>query len=93
LLDTKGVFVKNTSEVQYHGDTKSVNTTLAPHFKVRVTMSPTTVEEREDMSHVPYTSAVDSLVYDMMCRRPDLSQVISMISRYMHDPCRGIGRL
>ena len=56
-------------------------------------MSPIMVEEREDMSHVPYTSAVDSLMYAMMCRTPDLSQVISMISRYMHDPCRGIGRL
>jgi len=25
----------------------------------------------------------------MVCTRSDLSQVISMISRYMHDPGRG----
>ena len=48
-------------------DTKSVSTPLAPHFKLKVTMSPTTVEEREYMTHVPYASTVGSLMYAMMC--------------------------
>jgi len=39
---------------------------LAPHFKLRATMSPTTVEEHEYMFHVPYISAVDSLMYAMV---------------------------
>lgn len=25
------------------------------------------------------------LIYAMVCTRPDLSQVVSMVSRYMHD--------
>jgi len=54
-------------------DTKSVSTPLAPHFKLKATMSPTTVEEREYMTRVPYASAVDSLMYAMVCTRPDLS--------------------
>jgi len=37
------------------------------------------------MTHVPYANAVGSLVYAMVCIRPDLSQVVSIVSRYMHD--------
>ena len=38
--------------------------------------------------YVPYASAVGSLIYAIVCTRPDLSQVVSMVSRYMHDPNR-----
>jgi len=44
------------------------------------------VDEREYMSHIPYTSAVCSLMYAMVYTRPDLSQAVSIASRYMHDP-------
>ena len=63
---------------------KSVNTPLAPHFKLKVTMSP--AMQSEYMTHVLYVSAVGNLMYAMVCTRPDLSQAVSMISRYMHDP-------
>jgi len=61
---------------------------LAPHFKLKATISPITVEEREYMTHVPYAITFGSLMYAMVCIRSDLSQVVSMISRYMHDPRR-----
>jgi len=38
-------------------------------------MSPTT--EREYITHVSYASTVGSLMYAMVCTRPDLSQAIS----------------
>ena len=68
---------------------KSVSIPLTPHFKLKAIMSPTSVEEREYITHVPYVSAVGSLMYAMMCTRPDLSQTVSMVSRQMHDPSRG----
>jgi len=40
------------------------------------------------MSHVPYSRAVSSLMYAMMCTRPDLLHAVSMISRYMHNSDR-----
>ena len=58
---------------------------MAPYFKLKAIMSPITVEECEYMTRVPYTSTVDNLIYAIMCTRPDLSQVISMVSRYMYD--------
>ena len=62
-----------------------VSTSMAPHFKLKVTMSLTTIEEHEYMTPVLYAGTVESLMYAMVCTRPDLSQVVSIISRYMHD--------
>ena len=67
-------------------DTKSVSGPLALHFKLSAKMSPKTVDESEYMSHVLYTSLVGSLIYVMVCTRSDLSQAVSMVYRYMHDP-------
>jgi len=49
-------------------------------------MSPTSVEKYKWMTHVSYASTVGSLMYIMVCTWPDLSQAISIIRRYMHDP-------
>ena len=70
-------------------DTDSVSTPLTPYFKLKATMSPTTAKEREYMTHMPYASAVDSLMYAMVCIRLDLLQAVSMINRYMHNPDKG----
>jgi len=72
-----------------NGDIKTVSTPLASHFKLKAIMSLTTVEEREYMTHVPYASVIGSLMYAMECTRADLSQVVSMVNKYMHDPGRG----
>ena len=38
------------------------------------------------MSHVPYSSAVGSIMYAMVCTRLDISHAISVVSRYMANP-------
>ena len=43
-------------------------------------------KEIEYMSRVPYSSAVGSLMYVMVCSRPDLSYAMSLVSRYMANP-------
>ena len=88
-LTHKAYLKKVLQKFNINGDTKSVSTLLAPRFKLKATMSPITVEEREYITHVPYASAVGSLMYATVCTRPNLSQPISMVSRYMHNPGRG----
>ena len=88
-LTQKGYLKKVLQKSSINDDTKSISTLLAPHFILKPTMSPTTIEEREYMIHVSYASLVDSLMYVMVCTRPYLLQVVSMVSRYMHDPGRG----
>nr|GFA79900.1 retrovirus-related Pol polyprotein from transposon TNT 1-94 [Tanacetum cinerariifolium] len=43
-------------------------------------------EDKEDMSRVLYSSAVGSLMYAMVCNRPDLAHAVSVVSRYIHNP-------
>jgi hypothetical protein len=47
---------------------------------------PKTQEEEEDMSHVPYASAVGSLMYAMVCTRPNIAHAVGVLSRYMSKP-------
>ncbi|KAK8562295.1 hypothetical protein V6N12_010379 [Hibiscus sabdariffa] len=41
-------------------------------------MCPSTSQERERMSQIPYDSAIGSIMYAMICTRPDLSYSLSM---------------
>ena len=38
------------------------------------------------MSKVPYLSAVGSLMYAMMCSRPDICHVVRVANRYQSNP-------
>jgi len=40
------------------------------------------------MSRLPYASAVGSIMYAMVCSRPDLACAISTVSRFMSNPCK-----
>ena len=63
--------------------TKFVSTPIASHFKLSALQCPTSDDDIEYMSRVPYSSAVGSLMYAMVCSRPDLSYAMSLVSRYM----------
>ncbi|KAK8978738.1 hypothetical protein V6N11_001744 [Hibiscus sabdariffa] len=52
-------------------------------------MCPSTSQERERMSQVLYASAIGSIMYAMICTRPDLSYALSMTSRYQANPGEG----
>ena len=57
-LTQKGYLKKVLQIFNINDETKSVSIQLAPYFKLKTTMSPTIVEEREYMTHVPYANAV-----------------------------------
>jgi hypothetical protein len=38
------------------------------------------------MSCVPRACAIGSMIYAMVCTRPDISQAVSVVSRYMANP-------
>jgi hypothetical protein len=37
------------------------------------------------MSRVPYSSTVGSLMYAMVCTRPDIAHAVGVVSRYMNN--------
>ncbi|XP_073022735.1 secreted RxLR effector protein 161-like [Primulina eburnea] len=65
---------------------KPVGIPLPHSLKLSKDQSPYNEEQIRDMSHIPYASGVGSLMYGMVCSRPDLSYSMSVISRYMANP-------
>ncbi|XP_047319525.1 secreted RxLR effector protein 161-like [Impatiens glandulifera] len=65
---------------------KPIDTPSASNAHLSVVCAPKSSQEKEYMSHVPYASAVGSLMYAMVCTRPDLAHAVSVVSRFMGDP-------
>ena len=51
-----------------------------------VNQRPKTLAEIERIRGIPYASVVGSLMYVMLCTRPDICFAIGMFSRYQSDP-------
>ncbi|KAH9327563.1 hypothetical protein KI387_007741, partial [Taxus chinensis] len=65
---------------------KKFGTPLAGHFKLSKEMCPRIEQERIEMSKVPYSLAVCSLMYVKVCTRPDIAHAVRAVSRFMSDP-------
>ncbi|GKC36823.1 retrovirus-related pol polyprotein from transposon TNT 1-94, partial [Tanacetum coccineum] len=65
---------------------KSVKMPLGGHFKLSLKDCPVRDYGVEGMSKVPYANAIGSLIYLMVCTRPDIEYVISVVSRYLANP-------
>ncbi|KAE8731031.1 Chitinase-like protein 1 [Hibiscus syriacus] len=66
--------------MQIHRDRncKPISTPLPINFKLSSSMSPSSEEERMEMSRVPYASAVGSLMFAMICTRPYIAQAVGV---------------
>ena len=56
--------------------------------KLSQTQCPTTAEDREKMKVIPYASAIASIMYAMLCTRPNMCLAISLVDRYQSN--RGV---
>ena len=46
---------------------------------------PTTAKDKEEMSVIPYASAIGSIMYAMLCTRPDVNLAVSLVGRYQSN--------
>ncbi|KAD4180551.1 hypothetical protein E3N88_29142 [Mikania micrantha] len=65
---------------------KVVSSPLIPNFKLTDKDCPSSEKEIEEMDRVPYASAVGSLMYAMVCTRPDIAYAIGVVSRFLSNP-------
>ena len=72
---------------------KPVSTPLANHFKLSKTSCPTTDKEKKEMAIVPYFSIVGSLMYAVVCAWPDIAHAVGVVSRFLSNPSKTIGKL
>jgi len=66
-------------------EVRSVITLLAGHFKLSSKQRPQSPKE-EKISRVSYVNAVGSLMYIVVCTKPDLACVVSTVSQFMSNP-------
>lgn len=69
-------------------EAKEVSVPLAQHFELSEHQRPKIDRQIKEMSVVPYANAIGSVMYTMVCIRPDLANSISVTSRYMGNSGR-----
>ena len=84
-LSQKAYLEKLIRRFQMH-DAKEVNVPFAQHFKLSHNQSPSDKESIREMSKIPYSSVIGSLMYCMVCTRLDLAHAMSVASRFMANP-------
>ena len=67
-------------------DSKLVKVPIPVGVRLSAEQCPKTRDEEEDMSRVPYASAVGSLMYAMVYTRPDIVHVVEVLSKFMSKP-------
>ena len=58
---------------------------LLQGVKLSQTQSPTAAEDREKMEVIPYASAISSIMFAMLCTRPNACLAISIAGRYQSN--------
>ncbi|KAJ0805682.1 putative RNA-directed DNA polymerase [Helianthus annuus] len=81
-------YIENVLEKFSLNDAKIRSTPLGSHFKLSKVQSPKSDEDKEKMAKVPYVSTVGSLMYAMVCTRPDIAHAVGIVSRFMSNPGR-----
>lgn len=67
-------------------DCKPVTLPLTNHFVLSKDQAPCNEKEIEYMSRIPYFNVIGSIMYMMVCARPDLAFTINNFSIYMSNP-------
>ena len=58
---------------------------LGSHLKLSSKQNPSSEKEKKEMRKVPYASAMGSLVYAMVCTRPDIAHAVGVVSRFLSN--------
>ena len=67
-------------------NSKLVSIPLAGDFRLSKRLHPSMEKEKGKMSVIPYSSAVRSLMYAMVCTRPNISHAVAVVSKFLTNP-------
>ena len=67
-------------------DSKAAKTPGDSRSKLTKDMCPQTEVEKNQMTEIPYREAVGSLMFLMVCSRPDISYEVSRVSKFNENP-------
>ncbi|GJW91612.1 retrotransposon protein, putative, ty1-copia subclass [Tanacetum coccineum] len=83
------IYIKVSGSVVVFLNSKKGNQPLHHGIKISSDLCSKTDDEQDKMSRVPYASAIGSIMYAMMCTRPDVSFALSMVSQHQQNPGEG----
>ena len=72
-------------------DSKKGCVPMNPGITLSKSQCPTSDLEVVNISRIPYASVIGSIMYAMICTRPDVSYALSMTSCYQAQPGPTIG--
>ncbi|WVZ24349.1 hypothetical protein V8G54_002893 [Vigna mungo] len=67
-------------------ESKMASTPVGQHLKLTKEQCPKTEEERKKMESVPFSNGIGSIMYGMVCTRPDVAHGVSVLSQFMVNP-------
>uniref|UniRef100_A0A7N2QZR7 Integrase catalytic domain-containing protein n=1 Tax=Quercus lobata TaxID=97700 RepID=A0A7N2QZR7_QUELO len=93
-LDMKTAFLHGSSIEEINNLKKQLSKQFAMKdlgatkqiFGMRIIRDKANEEERDHMSKVPYASVIGSLMYVMVCTRPDIAHAVGVVSRFISRP-------
>ena len=80
-------YIKKMLQRYHMYDYKPMDTPIERNSSLSLDMCPKSLEEKEQMSKVPYSSAIGSLMYAMMCKRPNICYDVGLSNRFQSNPC------
>ena len=79
-------YIKRVLERFFMENCNPIDTPMAKGETLCNDLCPKTPEQKERMKKVPYANVVRSLMYAMLCTRPDISYAVGMVNRYQSNP-------
>ncbi|KAK2991288.1 hypothetical protein RJ640_024553 [Escallonia rubra] len=79
-------YIKKIIERFRMHNSKLIDTPMDKACTLTTDHCPKNDEEKNRMSKVPYAAAVGSLMYAMLCTRPDICYAVGLVSRYQSNP-------
>ena len=66
-------------------DSRPLSVPVTMGTKLSISECPTSPSEMEEMIRVWYQTVVGSLMYAMVCTRPNIAQAVGVLSHYMSN--------
>ena len=86
LFLTQAGYVRRVLNRFIMDNAKPMLTPLSAHFKLSKLQEATTDADIEYMKKIPYSNAVGSVMYAMVCSRSDIAYSVGVVSRFIGNP-------
>lgn len=67
-------------------DCNLIDTSVTKYDNLSLDTSPKTLEEKREMANISYVSAIENLIYAIMCIHLNICYAIRIVSHYQLNP-------